>query len=391
MTNAEIITCDANNLIEAAQKIRKNSPNKSETKQFALHELDEVNKAQEELHNRKWTITQKKPFILHERGHIRKVQGNIPYDRMIIHSYIDNVLTPLLQPYIIYDNYASQKNKGTDLARNRFRKFIHQAYREYGNNEFYILLMDFSKFYDNIRHDFLKQLIMKYIPNDDKEFNEYMIDVILDSFKVDVSWMTDYEYSNCLSEKYVSLDHLYEKQLGEKYMRKSLNIGNQASQLFSIFYPTPIDNYFKIVKGCHYYGRYMDDIECISNDKNFLKKCLSEATCIANKLGLFINQKKTQIVKVKHNFKFLNRIYRLTDTGHLEEHLCRDSISREARKLKKLQNLFLEGAKTYKECHYQYRSWIINYAKYMTTKQLNYLNSLYDKLFVNDWRDGVAN
>lgn len=391
MTKSEIIACDANNLYDAAQKVIKISPNKSETKQFALHSLDEINRAQYELHNHKWTISQKKPFILNERGHTRKIQGNTPYDRMIIHSYIDNVLTPLLQPYLIYDNYASQKDKGTSLARERFRKFLHQAYREYGNNEFYILLIDFSKFYDNIRHDLLKKQILKYTPDDDKEFNEYMIDTILDSFKVDVSWMNDNEYANCLNEKYIALDHIYDIPKGEKYMNKSLNIGNQASQLFSIFYPVPIDNYFKIVQRCHYYGRYMDDIDCMSNSKIFLHECLDGVTKIASQMGIFINQKKTQIIKVNHNFKYLNRVYRLTDSGHLVERLSKETVHRESRKLKKLHELFLEGVKTYKECHNQFRSWMDNNYKYMSKNQVISMNRLYNKLFIDDWRRGIEN
>ena len=60
MTKSEQITCDASNLMEASQKVLSKSKDKSETKQFALHRLDEICRAQNELHNRKWKITDKK-------------------------------------------------------------------------------------------------------------------------------------------------------------------------------------------------------------------------------------------------------------------------------------------------------------------------------------------
>lgn len=391
MTKSEQITCDASNLMEASQKVLSKSKDKSETKQFALHRLDEIYRAQNELHNRKWKITDKKSFLLHERGHTRKVKGNTPYDRMIIHSYIDNVLMPLLKSYLIYDNYSSQKKKGTDLARERFREFIHKAYREYGNNHFWILFGDFSKFYDNIRHDYLKNAIMKYIPDEEKDFNEYMIDTILDSFVVDVSWMTDAQFKNCLNEKYVALDHLYDRRNGERFMQKSLNIGNQASQLFSIFYPTQLDNYFKIVKSAKYYGRYMDDFICISNDLSFLHKCLEDTENISHDMGMYLNTKKTQIMRVDHSFKFLNRVYRLTESGHLIEKLSSETVTRERRKLKKFKNLLDENAMVYKKIENQFLSWKGNNRKFLSKKQLSSIDELYNKLFINDWGDEIAN
>ena len=106
--NSEDITTDANNLYISSLKVRKSSPNKVATMRFMQNQITDIGRAQEELHNRIWKIEQMKPFIISERGHIRKIQGNTPYDRMIIHSYIDYCLEPLLSKYMIYDNYAGQ-------------------------------------------------------------------------------------------------------------------------------------------------------------------------------------------------------------------------------------------------------------------------------------------
>lgn len=383
MDLSENITCNPNNLLKAFNKAVSASPQKAETKAFALKELDEIFRAQTELHNRTWKIAPMNSFIISERGHIRKIKGNTPYDRMIIHSYIDNSLQPLLEKYLIYDNYSSRIDKGTRLARKRFAQFMHQAFRQYGNNQFYVQLVDFSKFYDNIQHQKLYDQIMAKIPHE--SFHSYMLSTILDSFKVDVSHMTDAQYQNCLNEKYIALDHIWDKQLGEKYMRKSLNIGNQASQSFSIFYPTPIDNYCKIVKGIKFYGRYMDDIFIISDNKQFLHETVAEITKIASELGLFINEKKTQIYKADRNFKFLNRIYRMSDTGHLFEYLSQETITRQRRKMKKFKLLLESGKKDYSSIQNQYRAWIQNNYKFMSKKQLESFSQLYNDLFLNGW------
>lgn len=383
MDKSERITCDANNLVEAFHKTISSSKNKSETKKFSVHELDEVARAQHELSERKWKISDKRPFIISERGHVRKIQGNTPYDRMIIHSYVDNVLEPLIRPYLIYDNYASLKGKGTRLARERFEKFMHNAYRKYGNNEFYVLLIDFSKFYDNIRHDKLKELILKYFPDDDREFNEYMIDTILDSFKVDVSHMSKEEYDCCLEKKFVALEHMNKIKSGEKYMKKSLNIGNHASQIFSVLFPLPIDNYCKIVKGLKFYGRYMDDIVIIDNNKDYLKKLIKDIDKISKEQGLFVNEKKTKILKVGREFKYLNRLYRLTSSGHLEERISKETFRREIKKLRKFKTMCDAGKISKDKVENQFKSWIGNNKKLLSKYQLNYVN----KIFKADWRD----
>lgn len=389
MEESEILTCDANNLYMASEKSISSSPKKSMTKQFALHRLDEINRAQSELHNRTWKLETLKPFVLRERGHIRKIQGNTPYDRMIMHSYIDNCLLPILSPYIIYDNYASQEGKGTSLARQRFADFLHREYRKNGNNKFYVLLMDFSKYYDNIRHDKLYDYVMQYLPHE--EFHEFMLSAILDSFKQDVSWMTDEEYQQRLNTKYVGLDHIDDKALGLKYMSKSINIGNPVAQIFSIFFPTRIDNYCKIIKSIKSMGRYQDDIFIMHNNKSFLKELVSEIRDICNQMGIFINVKKTKICRVDHAFTWLHHQYRLSNSGHLYENLCSDSVTREKRKLKKQKKLLDDGVMEYIKIQNSFKSWIGANKKFLSRNQYSSICDLYNSLFINDWRYGYAN
>lgn len=49
----------------------------------------------------------------------------------------------------------------------------------------------------------------------------------------------------------------------------------------------------------------MDDIYIIHESKEFLKGLLNDIRGICDEYGLFVNPKKTQIVKLSHGFTFL--------------------------------------------------------------------------------------
>lgn len=55
-------------------------------------------------------------------------------------------------------NGASQLNKGCHFAVKRLEKHLHDHYRKYGT-EGYILLFDFSKFFDNVSHILVKRIL----------------------------------------------------------------------------------------------------------------------------------------------------------------------------------------------------------------------------------------
>lgn len=169
----------------------------------------------------------------------------------------------------------------------------------------------------------------------------------------------------------------------EKFMEKSVGIGSQISQIAGVFYPTQIDNYCKIVNGLKYYGRYMDDIYIIHRDKEFLKQMLSEIRKIADELGLFINAKKTHVVKLSHGFTWLKIKYTLTETGTVVKRLSRDSVTRERRKLKKYRHLLDEGKMQYKDIENAYQSWRGNALHFDSYRTVKRMDALFNELFID--------
>lgn len=150
---------DLNALYEAFKASMRGSAWKEETQLFERDFLSEIVKLKEELKNRTYKTSPTSEFILHERGKIRCIHGNRMRDRVVRHSFCDNVLTPTLEKYLINNNCASQKGKGISKARELFERDLHNYWLKHRTNDGYIGFIDFSKFYDNIRHDKIRETL----------------------------------------------------------------------------------------------------------------------------------------------------------------------------------------------------------------------------------------
>jgi retron-type reverse transcriptase len=286
-------------------------------------------------------------FTLRERGKIRHIKSVHISERIVQKCLCVQVLVPILSNSLIYDNGASIKGKGVSFAIRRFIAHIARWYRENNNsNTGYALLIDFSKFFDNIDHTILFELLKTKISD------ERIID---------------------LTKRFITV-------FGEG---KSLGLGSQVSQISAIFYPDKLDHYIKETLRIKYYGRYMDDLYLIHQDREYLIKCLSEIKKICDTLHITINMKKTSIIPLKNGVKFLKGIYSLTETGRIIRRADPVSRKRMRRKLNKLKILFEAGKIKYNDIYTSYQSWRGNYIKrfdaYQTIKRMD---GLYNRLFI---------
>ena len=224
--------------------------------------------------------------------------------------------------HVIYDNYASIKNRGTSFARKRFEVMLRRYVRENGIDG-YILFIDIKKYFENIDHDVLKSLIYPHIMNENKD----VIDLIY--YIIDTSSKTD----------------------------KGLNLGSEAPQILALYYLTPVDIFIKVVKGIKHYGRYMDDAFIILKSKKELSLLLKEIEKVLSTLKLEINKKKTHIVKLSHGFTFLQIKYNVLKSGRILKRLTRKKIVRERRRLKAFKRMYDLGIMTENDIWNCYQSW----------------------------------
>ena len=243
------IVQDMNVLYDGFHKSMNGSDWKEEPQRFERDYLSELSHLQDDLVERTYRTLPGSEFTLNERGHIRHIHGGRMRDRVVRHAICDNILTPAFERYQVYSNGASQKGKGIDFARKRFEKDLHNFYLEHRTNKGYAYFVDFSKFYDNIRHDKVREIMLPRID----PYSGWLFSQILGSFKVDVSYMTDDEYASCLNEKFSSIRYYetvpQEMRTGKKWMEKGVDIGDQVSQNIGVYFPTWIDNYVTIVRG----------------------------------------------------------------------------------------------------------------------------------------------
>lgn len=362
---------DGNVLYESYLKAKKGSDWKPQVQKFEQSYILEIARIQKELKNKTYDFLPTNNFTISERGKTRRITGEQIQDRIVKHALCDENLNPSIEKFLIYDNGASQKGKGIDFTRSRVEKHLRKFYRKHGNNG-YVLIMDFSKYYDNIRHNDLLEMFKKYVED---ETALWLLEKIIKRSEVDVSYMNDEEYSNCMNTLFNSLDYqCIDKKLltKEKFMKKHLSIGDQVAQTAGISYRMEIDNFCKIVKGCKYYDGYMDDTLIIHESKDFLKDLLKDIINVANMKGITVNLKKTKIVKLSSKWKFLQTTYSLTDTGRIVMKINKRRVRDTRRKIKKLAPKM-----TTKQFKDWYNSVFKNAYKRMSKQQRHNLDILY--------------
>ena len=136
----ENVFYDANVIYDAGSKAMKGSMFKYATQLFEMNHLLYTAMIRRSLMDGTYRPDPGKKFLISERGKKRYITSNVMADKVVNHVICDQILTPLLGKYLIYDNGASQKGKGVRFHRERFEAHLRQYYMRHGTNEGYILL-----------------------------------------------------------------------------------------------------------------------------------------------------------------------------------------------------------------------------------------------------------
>ena len=152
--------------------------------------------------------------------------------------------------------------------------------------------------------------------------------------------------------------------------------------------PNRADHYAKEVLRIRGYGRYMDDSCLLHHSIAYLEECLERLEVIYSEYGIVINKKKTKIVDLKHGFTFLKTHFYITETGRIIKKPCRDSITRERRKLKKQAALVASGVLTFDEVLRSYASWRGSMSHRDAYRTVQSMDRLFNGLFINQWKGG---
>ena len=264
MTDFEKVT-DFDNMYRAFRRAKSGKGYKKSSARFAASALDGINSLICQLQNHSYTVSEYTEFKVYEPKE-RIIQTTSFKDKVVQHSLCDNVLLPRLQRVFIPDNCAGQKGKGTLYGLDRLAEQMQEFYCRYGRSG-YILKCDITKFFYNISHEQLKDMVEYYFGHDP-----------------DIVW---------LCNLYI-----------DSTEGKGIPLGNQINQGFALLYLDGLDKLIKYELGIEFYGRYMDDFYLIHPSKAYLQHCLEVIGAYLLTLELSLNG-KTQIFPFKNGVSYL--------------------------------------------------------------------------------------
>ena len=251
------------NLLSAAKKSMRGKKNKNSVTTFNFNLENELISLKHELENKSYHPRPYSSFIVKEPK-IRKICSSDFRDR-VVHHAICNLIEPALEKRSILDSYACRVGKGSHGAVARCQEFT----RKYP----YYLKCDIKKFFENIDHKVLKNILRKM-------FKDH-----------ELLWLLD-----------IIINHKVPGNIDGK----GLPIGNLTSQHFANLYLGELDHYIKdrfAIKG---YVRYMDDFICFANSKRELWDLLVKIDeFVVQILKVELKEKLTQIAPVTEGIPFL--------------------------------------------------------------------------------------
>lgn len=315
MTDFERVI-DFNNMYQAYRKARCGKGYKKSLARFDTTALDGIHILIQQLKNRTYTIDRYNEFKVYEPKE-RIIKTTSFKDKVVQHSICDNVILPTLEKVFLYDNCAGQVGKGTLFGLDRLSEQMEAFYSLHGVDG-YILKCDISKYFYNISHEQLREIVAFHFPDPDIQ---WLCNLYIDSTEGD-----------------------------------GIPLGNQINQGFALLYLDGMDKMIKYELGIEYYGRYMDDFYLIHHDKSYLKYCLEVITAFLSTLNLSLNG-KTQIFPIKNGVNYLGFHTYITADGKVIRKLKNQNKRNAQRKFVKMAKLLASGKISQRDFDTSYNAW----------------------------------
>ena len=316
MTDFERVI-DFDNMYRAYRKAKRGKGYKRSSAKFSTSALDGIQILIEQLRSGTYTVSPYNEFKVYEPKE-RIIKTTSFKDKVVQHSLCDNVLLPRMERIFIPDNCAGQKGKGTLYALDKISAHLSEFYRRRGRDG-YILKCDVSKFFYNIPHDKLYDVV------------EY--------------WFS-YDRDICrLCKIFIdSTDGV------------GIPLGNQINQGLALLYLDCMDKMITCELGCEFYGRYMDDFYLVHQSKDYLEYCLEAIRGLLDTLGLTLNG-KTQIFPIKNGVDYLGFHTYVTADGKIIRKLKNENKRRAMKKYRRMAKLVNEGKLSKEKFEISYGSW----------------------------------
>lgn len=330
------------NLWRSYKLCRKNVTWKGSVQRYILSAPIRISRTKKQLEAHKYKCVEPHEWDTWERGKKRHIKSVPIGERVVQRTLADQSLLPSLQKMFVYDNGACMKFKGYDFAVRRLKAHLQQYYRKHGSTG-YVLLYDFSKFYESIDHGLIRSILRTRLSD---PLILGMVNQILSTFG------------------------------------QGLGLGSQISQVLALASANELDHVIKQELHMKYSARYNDDGYIIHHDKAVLQNCLERIREVCAKLHITLNEKKTQIVRLEDGFKFLKSKTYLTETGFVVRKIPKSRVYGERRRLRKMRRLLDAGKLTFDQIQAHYKPHRAYSVKYFNDRQkVIFTDRLFKQLF----------
>lgn len=262
------------NLLTAWREFLRGKRKRQDIAEFSLHLTDNILVLHRELVDKtykhgnyqEFKISDPKPRVIH-KATVR--------DRLLHHA-LYRVLYPYFDRLFISDSYSCRKGKGTHKAINRLREYGRKV--SYNNTRtVWILKCDIRKFFANIDHTVLKEIMEKNI--EDK----------------DIMWLLSEIINSFCTNNIIGV---------------GLPLGNLTSQLLINIYMNDFDQFVKHKLKLKYYVRYADDFVVLSESKSYVDSQLTKISeFLENRLKLSLHPDKVFIKTLASGVDFLGWVH----------------------------------------------------------------------------------
>lgn len=292
---------DIDNINKMCDLVCSKVKNKEKVERFMLYKSEHIINIRNKLMSKNLDFTKYNIFFITD-----------PKCRVIMAQSIeDKIINHLISKYLlvnVYENIytnsmcATRIGKGASYGINLLKRYLNKIKYKYTN--FYYLKIDIKKYFYNIDHDILKDILNKKIK--DKDALEVL-------YKIIDSTNSTYINNRINNLKYNRINHLRDNNLIKEVEEiplykygKGCSIGNQTSQTFGLIYLCELNHYIKENLYIKYVINYMDDFIILHEDKDYLKFCLEQIRkYLFVNLKLELNEKKTRIDGIKNGIDFL--------------------------------------------------------------------------------------
>jgi retron-type reverse transcriptase len=301
------------NLYSAAMKSQRGKRWKPATLAFNFELESKLLKLQDELVKGNYIPGSYFSFKIYEPK--ERVIFAAPYRDRIVHHALMNILEPIWEPRLFHHSYACRVDKGTHKALDTCQLYL--------RNNKYMLKCDIQKYFPNIDHLILKQILRQKIA--DRRILT-LLDLIID--------LSPVEISKELPLQYFKGDDLFTPIT----RRRGIPIGNLTSQFFANLYLNELDRWIKEKCNIKYYLRYMDDFIVFEDSKSRLKELREKLRKYLYELRLLLHPKKQEIFPSKNGVPFLG--FHIYDT---HRRIQKANLRSFKNRMKIKQNQFSKG------------------------------------------------